>query len=182
MIKKGCEVKENLGWRSHFWETEGVFCFVFCFVDCFVVCIRRIWGWGLIFRRLLESPVREGVSVSIWGTLGLRCLFSGTPPVKTRSSPRWHKDGVKLQWYVSYHHELRSFWIKLTLKQILCYHAQYTFESVLTMWCLGCAEYWPLDRSGSWLLIQTQTRICTQGQCIQNIFVEIFFDLSEKQI
>ena len=48
----------------------------------------------------------------------------------------------------------------------------YLWSSIDHMWCLGCAEYWPLDRSGSWLFIQTQTRICTKSH---NVFVEISF-------
>ena len=134
----------------------------------FILCIGPAGnqGWG-------SGGVRSK-RVSNWGTLGLRCRFSGTLPVRNRSSPSWHKDGVN---DVSYHRGLRTFWIKLTHKQIYCKvnHAQNTFEALLTIWCLGCAEYWPLDRSGSCFLIQTQTRICTQSQCIQNMFVEIFF-------
>ena len=109
MIKRGREVIDNLGWRSHFWGTVGV-CWFFV---CFVVCKRRIWGWGLIFGRPLESSVREGASISIClGDSGTRLPFSGTPPVRNRSSPSWHKDGAKL------HLCFLSSWIEVFLGKV----------------------------------------------------------------
>ena len=72
----------------------------------FILCIGPAGnqGWA-------SGGVRSK-RVSNWGTLGLRCRFSGTLPVRNRSSPSWHKDGVKLQWCIL------SSWIEVFLDKV----------------------------------------------------------------
>ena len=52
---------------------------------------------------------RESQIGGLWDS---RCYFSGTPPVSNRSSPSWHKDGVKLQWCIL------SSWIEVFLDKV----------------------------------------------------------------
>ena len=135
----------------------------------FILCIGPAGnqGWA-------SGGVRSK-RVSNWGTLGLRCrFFRDSASQEPISAQMTQKMGL------NFYDVFLSSWIEVFLDKVDLQTSIllgqpcpiYLWSSIDHMWCLGCAEYWPLDRSGSWLFIQTQTRICTKSH---NVFVEISF-------